>query len=108
MNEKINKKATGSYYTSASITEYIANWAIRTTTDSLLEPSFGDGVFLEAAIKRYKSLGVKKPKIFGVELQAQPYKSCLIKYPSVKCFLMDYMDYAPEKAITTKEDVLNA
>ena len=51
-----NNRLTGSYYTSKRIAQYMADWAIRNGNDSFLEPSFGDGVFLDAAFQRYNDL----------------------------------------------------
>lgn len=36
-------KLRGGYYTPDKISEFIAEWAIRKTSDSVLEPSCGDG-----------------------------------------------------------------
>ena len=46
-------RLTGSYYTSQRIANYMVEWALRDKSDSLLEPSFGDGVFLDAAFDRF-------------------------------------------------------
>lgn len=45
-------KLRGGYYTSSQISEVLCNWAIRKPTDLILEPSCGDGVFIEHAVKR--------------------------------------------------------
>ena len=50
-------KLRGGYYTSPELASWLCEWAIRKTTDRILEPSCGDGVFLSAAIDRLKSLG---------------------------------------------------
>lgn len=41
-------RLTGSYYTSQRIANYMVEWALRDKSDSLLEPSFGDGVLPSA------------------------------------------------------------
>lgn len=51
-------KLRGGYYTSPAIAEWLANWAIRTPNDKVLEPSCGDGEFLAAAVRRFAELGV--------------------------------------------------
>lgn len=68
-----NNRLTGSYYTSKRIAQYMADWAIRNSNDSFLEPSFGDGVFLDAASQRFNDLKNPTPKIIGVELQPTVY-----------------------------------
>ena len=96
-NNKSIKKITGSFYTCSSVAEYIAKWAIKNKNDSLLEPSFGDGSFLDAAIKVFNNFNNKNPNINGVELQKEPYYSYKKSNPIIKCFLSDFMDYIPSQ-----------
>jgi len=56
-------KLRGGYYTSPDVARWLANWAIRSTQDVVLEPSCGDGVFVEAAASRFEALGLCGPKI---------------------------------------------
>ena len=55
-------RLTGSYYTSQRIADYMAAWALRDRSDTLLEPAFGDGVFLDAAFNRFSALGTIRPR----------------------------------------------
>ncbi len=50
-------KLRGGYYTPVAIADALATWAIRSGHDKVLEPSCGDGVFLESAARRFRSLG---------------------------------------------------
>lgn len=64
-------KMRGGYYTPKEISRFICEWAIENETDSILEPSCGDGAFIEAAVRRLQELhcGVdSKQHITGVEL----------------------------------------
>lgn len=67
-------KLRGGYYTPAKIAEFIVNWAIRSCNDTILEPSCGDGSFIEEIDKKLSALGGKADDIFkhviGVELDA--------------------------------------
>lgn len=67
-------KLRGGYYTSAAVADWLCAWAIRTPKDRVLEPSCGDGAFLEAAAKRFADLGAGNPAIArqltGVEIIA--------------------------------------
>ena len=74
-------RLTGSYYTSQKIAQYMVNWAIRSVDDLFLEPSFGDGVFIDAALTRYSNLGNNSPNIIGVELQPTTYSNIWIFPP---------------------------
>lgn len=52
-------KLRGGYYTSKTLADWLCTWAIRGSDDFVLEPSCGDGVFLEAAMDRLTALGAK-------------------------------------------------
>jgi adenine-specific DNA methylase len=67
-------KLRGGYYTSSEVATWLCAWAIRSSKDRVLEPSCGDGAFLEVAAKRYAEMGVRSPTIakqlIGVEILA--------------------------------------
>lgn len=52
-------KLRGGYYTSSEVAIWLCAWAIRSPKDHVLEPSCGDGAFLEAAAKRFTELGAR-------------------------------------------------
>jgi adenine-specific DNA-methyltransferase len=62
----------GGYYTPEPIAEFMANWAIQSSQTSVLEPSCGDGVFIEASLKALSKRGASKRQaiemIRGVEI----------------------------------------
>jgi adenine-specific DNA-methyltransferase len=66
------QKLRGGYYTPQPITEFLCNWIIDRHTKKVLEPSCGDGNFVEAAILRFKELGIEgddlKGRIKAIEL----------------------------------------
>jgi len=47
-----DQKLRGGYYTPDILAEYLANWAIQTGSERILEPSCGDGSFVRAAASR--------------------------------------------------------
>lgn len=55
------QKALGAFYTPPPIAERLAAWAVRTESDEVLDPSFGNLVFLDAAAKRLEELGASTP-----------------------------------------------
>lgn len=65
-------KLRGGYYTPDKISEFITGWAVRSSTDTVLEPSCGDGSFLNAITHRLSALGTKEKEIrqnvIGIEL----------------------------------------
>ncbi|WP_345802211.1 N-6 DNA methylase [Microbacterium sp. AZCO] len=62
------RKARGAFFTPEPITRFMAEWALRSPGDTVLEPSAGDAAFLVEAIARLKSLGVGRPVVDGVEI----------------------------------------
>jgi adenine-specific DNA methylase len=56
-----SKKARGAFFTPGPIAQYIGEWAIRDSSDRVLEPSCGDAVFLSATADRFKALGSSVP-----------------------------------------------
>lgn len=52
-------KLRGGYYTSAELAAWLCRWAIRKQDDFVLEPSCGDGSFLDAAANRLRALGAQ-------------------------------------------------
>jgi adenine-specific DNA methylase len=68
-------KALGAFYTDTQIAEFLVWWAIRSRHDTVLDPSFGGGVFLRAACKRIAGLGGSAGKqVFGVELDGSVHR----------------------------------
>ena len=65
------EKLRGGYYTSEELAQWLSSWAILSVTDRVLEPSCGDGVFLDAAAARLRSLGRDRSdagQIRGIEI----------------------------------------
>lgn len=91
------KRATGSYYTCSSVADFIASWAITDRKSIVLEPSFGDGSFLNAAIKRFASLEESTPNITGIELQSKPFTKYIKSKSLVKGYNIDFMEYASKE-----------
>jgi hypothetical protein len=59
----------GAYYTDSQIAEFLVWWAVRSGSDTVLDPSFGGGVFLHSACSRLWDLGGNpSTQVFGIEL----------------------------------------
>lgn len=64
-------KRLGAYYTDVRLAEFLTAWAVRSPDETVMDPSFGGGVFLEAAVRRLRQLrGNAAEQVFGVELDA--------------------------------------
>lgn len=84
---KLSKqKLRGGYYTPDNIVNFLNLWAIRSKTSKLLEPSCGDGIFLESAYFRFKELGATKnialANIHAIELDSFEYRKAKEKLKS--------------------------
>jgi tRNA1(Val) A37 N6-methylase TrmN6 len=66
------RKVRGAFFTPAPLCKYVADWAVRTAGDKILEPSCGEAAFLLAAGERLEVLagttGGGRGQIDGVEV----------------------------------------
>jgi len=69
------QKLRGGYYTPKPVADFLADWAVRSPADEVLEPSCGDGNILVAAARRLLTLGTSpemlSQQLYGVELDPQ-------------------------------------
>jgi hypothetical protein len=62
-------KALGAFYTDEKVASFLVAWAVRSADDTVLDPSFGGGVFLRSACTRVAGLGGRPERqVFGVEV----------------------------------------
>jgi hypothetical protein len=60
------RKARGAFFTPAAVARFVADWAIRSPDDAVLEPSCGEAVFLHEAGRAGRHRG----PLIGIELHA--------------------------------------
>ena len=65
-----HKRQHGVYYTPIEVAKTLSEWAIRSDSDSVLEPSFGGCAFLETCLDQLKAVGCKQPeaKLYGYDI----------------------------------------
>jgi type I restriction-modification system DNA methylase subunit len=65
--EKI--KSLGQVFTPSEIAEFIVNWCVRNSSDKVLDPCAGDGIFTQAVIRRFLELNnyETKENIYSIE-----------------------------------------
>jgi adenine-specific DNA-methyltransferase len=70
------RKALGAYYTPPELAQALVHWAVGQDTARVLDPSYGDGRFLRAAIDRFRELDAHAPhaRVFGSELDQEAVK----------------------------------
>jgi adenine-specific DNA-methyltransferase len=74
MGDRDRRKARGAFFTPPAISRYLADWAIQSPTDTVLEPSCGEASFLLAAARRLTSFpdrSSQRCQLHGVEIHAE-------------------------------------
>ena len=110
------KKRLGAYYTPQALTDVLASFALRSPTDTVLEPSFGGGAFIRSAIQQFKVLGSNYPEkqISGCDIDDHAFQH-LPEYFGKRMgkvgrrfILSDFLEVMPESFITKKFDCILA
>jgi len=66
----VNKqKLRGGYYTPLKLARYLVDWAVRTGTERILEPSSGDGNFIEAIAQKSVRENLPSLSIVAIEIE---------------------------------------
>ncbi len=71
-------KARGAFFTPQALTTFIIDWAVRSPTDRVLEPSCGEAAFLLVAAERLRELGAPPSlaeQLHGIELHEPSARS---------------------------------
>lgn len=71
------RKARGAFFTPEPLTRFITEWAVRSRTDLVMEPSAGDAAFLVEAVRRLQDLGAERPTVAGVEIHSHSARSAV-------------------------------
>lgn len=73
------KKQYGVFYTPKRVADVLCNWAIRSKSDKVLEPSFGGCDFLESSRSRFIELGLQKTiaerRLFGADVDPTAFST---------------------------------
>ncbi len=82
-----NIKSRGAYYTDFHWARWLSKWAIRSTTDKVLDPSFGGGVFLASSLQAFEALGVKvsQEQVIGVEIDPETFHQTSTYFAANQC-----------------------
>lgn len=94
------QKILGAFYTSDPVARFVVHWAVRKADDSVLDPSCGEGVFLQAACERIQNLGNPNPQVWGVDVDPTALRGSCLRSPESKLveknfFLLRTGDIAP-------------
>lgn len=95
------QKHLGAFYTSTPVARALIAWAVRRHDETLLDPSCGEGVFLEAAAERISKIkGNSSAQIHGIEIDqaaANKIASRLrsVGIPAKNIRVADFFDVEP-------------
>lgn len=98
MNSKIyetKQKLRGGYYTPLDLAKYIADWVVATEYEGpLLEPSCGDGVFVEALAQTKRKVNIQVHELIPSEAESTEKKKT--SNLNLKVFIGDFLEWACE------------
>lgn len=57
------RKSRGAFFTPEPVCHFMADWAVRSVGDSVLEPACGEAAFMEASVRRLADLGASPSKM---------------------------------------------
>lgn len=67
---EVASEQLGAVYTPPDVAAALCRWAIRSPSETVLDPAAGDGVFLREADCRLVALGARNTECFGVDIDA--------------------------------------
>jgi adenine-specific DNA-methyltransferase len=95
------RKARGAFFTPPAISRYLADWAVQSPLDTVLEPSCGEASFLLAAGHRLRDIGQRPlpscEQLHGVEIHEssaqQAHALLAAEQFEAKITVSDFFDY---------------
>jgi adenine-specific DNA-methyltransferase len=94
------KKLLGRFDTPRPIAQAMTDWAVRSASETILEPSVGGGVFLRSALARLTSLGSSTPlnQLFACDIDSSPCAEAIaIGVPSKQIHNGDFLEFSPQR-----------
>ena len=93
------KKLLGRFDTPRPIAQAMADWAVRSPDETVLEPSVGGGVFVRSVSARLSALGASSPlqHIFACDIDPTPCAEVISTgIPSDHVHLGDFLNFTPK------------
>lgn len=95
--DPVTRRALGAFYTPSSAADYMADWIVRHDGERVLEPSFGDGIFLRAVATSAARRNFAGVRLSGVEIdeaaRARAFQTQTIPDTDLRC--QDFLSVAP-------------
>lgn len=105
--EKI--KSLGQVFTPSEIAEFIVNWCVRNSSDKVLDPCAGDGIFIQAAIRRFSELKnyETKENIYSIEKDWQLFLKLKQTFSDKATIIIgDFFDTIPSNRVGYSKNVI--
>lgn len=93
------RKRLGAFYTPKSAADYMADWVVHHDFEHILEPSFGDGIFLRAVVGSAERRELQSIRLSGVELDEGAWASSVFSglLASDRAHLANFLAVPPFK-----------
>jgi tRNA1(Val) A37 N6-methylase TrmN6 len=90
------QKTLGAFYTGQSAADRLVRWAICDGSESVLDPSCGDGVFLGGVHSRLRVLGSDSPEVYGVDIFPDALRLARERVEGAHLIQDDFFNLTPE------------
>jgi adenine-specific DNA methylase len=95
--DRAEARARGAFYTPPDVAEFLANWAIRSGADRVLEPSAGNGALVRPIVARLNGLSrADGVRVVAVETEASAAATCRSIDSCVRVLERDFFAVLPE------------
>lgn len=100
-SEQTADKLRGGYYTPQHLADYITKWTIQDSSSSVLEPSCGDGVFIQALsnVNANKNIQVSAFEIIEEEAEKSRIRSLELGFKDVDIMNSDFLSWANDEIL---------
>lgn len=95
LSESATRRLTGVYYTPSSAADFMADWIVRHDGEHILEPSFGEGIFLRSVSASGERRGVGRVHLTGVEISEAAMRQAGEQLPGLSLCCADFLGVAP-------------
>ncbi len=91
LSESQRRKSTGTYYTSNAVAQFLVSAIAISPLDRVLEPCFGEGVFIDAWRRRTVGQG----QLVGCDIAGDVVQNGRARYPETDLRHVDFFDVRP-------------
>lgn len=98
-SEQTADKLRGGYYTPQNLADYITKWTVQDSSESVLEPSCGDGVFIQALnnVNIDKKIKISAFEIVDEEAEKSKLRSADLGFKNTNIVNSDFLSWANEE-----------